>query len=85
MKVILNAAEMDLLSQQDPDTADDGGFQGLLVGLQRKCDRPTGELLLSENDVKRIGKYAFEYKNGGWQDRLLAIFERSLGSKLGRE
>jgi hypothetical protein len=33
----------------------------------------------------RIPKYAFDYKQDGWEDRLKAIFSRTLGPNLGRE
>lgn len=85
MNIILNSAEVAVLFRQDPDTAAEGGFQGLLVRLQRKCDPTTGKILLSGDDLEKIPKCAFDYKNGGWQDQLLAIFGRSLGPKLGRE
>ncbi len=85
MNIMLNSAEVDVLFRQDPAAAGKGGFQDFLIRLQRKCDRTTGEILLSEDDVKLIAKYAFDYKGGGWQGRLLSIFERSLGPNLGRE
>ena len=85
MNVVLNAAEMAVLFTQDPATARDGGFQSFLVRLQGKCDQTTGKILLSGDDLEKIPQYAFDYKNGGWQDRLLAICGRSLGSNLGRE
>ena len=84
MNVVLNTAEMAVLCRQDPATGDDGGFQGLLVRLQGRCDQATGELHLSMTDRERIPRYAFDYKNGGWEDQLLSIFRRSLGPKLGR-
>ena len=85
MEVVLNTVELDILFKQDPATAGKGGFQGFLVYLQEKCDRTTGKILLSVDDLEKISHYAFDFKNGGWQNRLLSIFERSLGSNLGRE
>lgn len=85
MNIMLNSAEVAVLFRQDPVTAGDGGFQSLLVRLQGKCDQPTGKILLSGDDLEKIPRYAFDYNNGGWEDRLMSIFTRSLGPKLGRE
>lgn len=82
--VTLNAEEIAELDRQDPNSASEGGFQGLLVRLQRKLNRETGELVLDEKDLQDIPKYAFDYKQGGWQKRLVAIFGRTLGPQLGR-
>ncbi|HEX2762799.1 MAG TPA: hypothetical protein VHM92_02985 [Allosphingosinicella sp.] len=84
MRITLNAAEMARLFQQDPDTRNDGGWQQLLVSLQNKTNRPTGELDLDQDDLEKIPRYAFDYKQGGWEDTLIAIFSRTLGPKLGR-
>ncbi|MFV2035426.1 MAG: hypothetical protein ACC631_10030 [Halocynthiibacter sp.] len=85
MDIMLNSAEVAVLFRQDPATAGKGGFQDFLIRLQGKCDQTTGKILLSGDDLEKIPQYAFDYKNGGWQGRLLSIFERSLGPKLGRE
>lgn len=84
MTVTLNSSEMDTLARQNPDTEQDGGFQGFLVALQKKLNQETGEIDLNDKDLERIPKYAFDYNNGGWQDRLIAIFGRVLGPQLGR-
>lgn len=84
MKVTLSQAEIAILDRQDPRTAGDGGYQGLLVGLQQKVNRATNELVLDADDLERIPRYAFDYGNGGWEDRLTSIFGRVLGSNLGR-
>jgi len=85
MNIVLNSNEIAVLFQQDPTTAGDGGFQSLLVRLQGNCDQSTGELHLSGNDLEKIARYAFDYGNGGWEDRLTSIFSRTLGPKLGRD
>jgi len=82
MRVTLTAAEMSILFRQDPATRDDGGFQGFLVSLQERIDRPTGIIDLSEDDLEKIHRYAFDYGNGGWEDRLVRIFGRVLGGEL---
>ncbi|MDE0344247.1 MAG: hypothetical protein OXH76_00690 [Boseongicola sp.] len=75
-------AELDL---QDPHSKRDGGFQSLMVDLQNRLDRDAHELSLSDGDLERIPRYAFDYKNGGWQNRLVQIFGRELGPQLGRK
>ena len=73
--VVLNSREAAVLNQQDPGTGQDGGWQSLLVGLQNKLNRTTGELTLDIEDLERIPRYAFDYGNGGWESRLRGIFE----------
>ncbi len=82
--VILNAAELAILFRQDPATKDDGGWQRLLVTLQELTDEATGEITIPPRVLARIPRYAFNYGNGGWEDRLTSIFGRTLGADLGR-
>ena len=82
LTIALNEEEMEVLFRQDSATEDDGGYQGLLVGLQRKIDRSTGELTLTDQELEQIPRYAFDYGQGGWEDRLQAIFGRHLGRRL---
>lgn len=84
MTVYLNAQEIAALDVQNPANRSDGGFQSLLVKMQLRVDRATGRLDLDAAELERIPRYAFDYKRGGWQTRLQAIFGRSLGSSLGR-
>lgn len=84
MDIVLNAAEIAELMGQSPDSKDQGGFQSLLVGLQERLNVQTGALTLTQEDIERIGRYAFDYRSGGWQGRLRRIFERHLGPNLGR-
>lgn len=84
MDVILNSEEIAELDKQDPATAQDGGFQGLMVSLQRRVNRVSGAISLTDDDLRRIPAYAFDYKNGGWEDRLKRAFQRTLGPNLGR-
>lgn len=81
---ILNSAEIDCLFRQNPSTKKDGGFQSLLVKLQKQTNRSTGVISLNARDLERISRYAFDYGNGGWENRLLGIFSRNLGKSLGR-
>jgi hypothetical protein len=82
MEVLLTSDEMGEIFKQAPHTARDGGFQGLLVGFQRRIDRTTGRLLLTTGDAYRIKTYAFRYRNGGWENRLRRAFGRTLGPNL---
>jgi hypothetical protein len=84
MQIVLNQTEMDRLFKQHPDTEKDGGWQGLLVSLQKKLNTTTGDIDLSPLDLEKIPRYAFDYDKGGWEDTLKAIFSRILGPKLGR-
>ena len=45
----------------------------------------TGEIKLTDDDLANIVHYAFDYKQGGRQERLLFIFGRVLGAQLGPE
>lgn len=82
--VELNRDEIRELDMQDPDTKGSGGFQSLLVRLQQKVNHATGELILNDQDLEEISRYAFDYQNGGWEARLVSIFGRALGPQLGR-
>ena len=84
MEVVMDQAEIAELDKQHPSTAKDGGFQSLMVRLQKRVDRLTGKLILTGSDLRRIPMYAFDYGNGGWESRLIAAFGRTLGPRLGR-
>jgi len=80
-KIVLNKSEMSELMKPN---AGSGGWQSLLEGLQGKVNSQTGEITLTDTDLERIQRYAFDYGNGGWESRLIAVFGRHLGQKLGR-
>lgn len=82
VELTLNREEVQELLIQDPATEKDGGWQSLMVGLQKRTNKTTGHLTLTTTDLEQIQRYAFNYKNGGWQARLLKIFSRHLGPKL---
>jgi hypothetical protein len=83
--VILQAGEIAELDKQDPSTEFDGGYQKLIVGLQRKIDRKTSELFLSDNDLEKIQRFALDYGNVGWKATLIGVFGRTLGQELARK
>lgn len=82
MTIRLNKAEVEELMKQDPAERNAGGFQGFLVSLQENLRANRGCLYLDETSLAKIRKYAFGYRNGGWQNRLRKIFERTLGPDL---
>jgi hypothetical protein len=82
--VTLTPTEIEILDRQDRATENDGGFQQLLVELQGLLNRNTGTLALSDEHEEKIPRYAFDYKNGGWEDPLKGIFSQTLGENLGR-
>jgi hypothetical protein len=82
MQLYLSQFEMAELFKQEPSTRLKGGWQSLLVKLQKQTDHNTGRIYLTSNDLERIRRYAFGYGNGGWETRLTTIFSRSLGQTL---
>jgi site-specific DNA-methyltransferase (adenine-specific) len=82
MLVILDPSEISELLKQSPSTASDGGWQSLLVGLQNKLNKTTGQINLTRQDSDRIHAYAFKYRDGGWEGRLKKVFGRVLGPDL---
>lgn len=81
MLLKLSEQEKNLLFKQDPGTKDKGGFQALLVKIQSHTDS-AGRLFLTSSLIERIKRYAFCYGNGGWENRLMRIFSRTLGQNL---
>ena len=62
-----------------------GGFENLIRRLQKQVNHATAEIKLTPKDLDDIQRCAFAYKQGGFEDRLLTIFGRVLGPRLGRE
>jgi hypothetical protein len=80
--VMLNADELAELNQPPNGS---GGFQTFIKRLQSQVNHATSEVRLTDDDVSDLQHYAFDFKQGGFQDRLIAIFGRTLGPKLGRD
>jgi len=78
----LNPSEYATVQIQDPSSRGDGGFQSLMVTLQDITDASSQKMYLPPHLIERIRRYAFDYKNGGWEERIKAIFSRHLGSDL---
>jgi hypothetical protein len=88
--VHLNEAEHQELFRDD-GANQTGGFQNLIRKLREQCigrshvqGVPVVICDLDAGDQERIPRYAFDYKGGGWENRLKAIFGRVLGPYLGR-
>lgn len=84
MKITLTPDERSVLNRFN--TRRSGGFQNFFRRLQQQvANSPDGlTLTLSLIDIERISRYAFDYGQGGWENRLKEIFERTLGPDLGR-
>jgi hypothetical protein len=79
MEIVLNADEFAELKKSLNGT---GGFQDFLKQIRQRAAIRGGKLELSQDDIDKIRRYAFEYKDGGYEGRLRRIFERHLGSDL---
>lgn len=82
MILYLSQHELAALFRQAPSTRGDGGWQSLLVKLQKQTSKKTGRIYLIPRDIERIARYAFKYGHGGWENCLMGIFSRTLGLKL---
>ena len=51
-----------------------GGFQGLIRRLQTQLNQKTGGLTLDDDDLEVISRYAFDYGDGGYEQRLKRNF-----------
>jgi hypothetical protein len=62
-----------------------GGFQTFMRNRQKAYRKGTQELpVLTDEEIGQAQRYAFDYKQGGWEEDLKAIFSRHLGPNLGR-
>lgn len=75
MRIRLNQQEISELMQEQ---AGRGGFQTLMRTLQNNVNLNNGSVILNRYNLERIMRYAFNYKNGGWQIKLRKIFGRTL-------
>jgi len=78
----LSDAEYEIVCRQDPATRDDGGYQRLMVTLQEITDERTRQMVLPVHLIPRLRRYAFDYGNGGWENRITGIFSQHLGPNL---
>lgn len=75
MRIRLNQQEISELMQAQTGR---GGFQTLVRRLQRNILINQGSVLLDRRTLEKIIRYAFGYRNGGWQIKLRKIFGRTL-------
>ena len=80
--ITLNSKEVVDLLKQDPGPEKDSGWQGLLLGLQKRLNKTTGDITITAADVEQIRRYTFHYAQVGWQNHLLSVFGRTLGPTL---
>ena len=78
--VVLTGPEMNLLFRQQRTRS--GGFQNLMLSLQELTDRETGRITIPQRLRERVRRYAYNYGQGGWENRLVEIFSRTLGKGL---
>ena len=62
-----------------------GGYETFLRALQKLVNNGTGTIKLTDADIEGIAHQAFDSGNGGFEARLLRIFARTLGPRLGRD
>ena len=62
-----------------------GGFQDFMRHLQSQVNAATKTIKLTDDDLAEIPRFAFDYKQGGFEGRLLKTFARELGPNLGRD
>ena len=60
-RITLNDEETAELRRQEPHTAEDGGYQKLLVTLQDRQYPDTNELQLDDSDLEKISRYAYDH------------------------
>lgn len=78
LQIQLNAEERAELAKQ---VVGQGGFQGMMKRLRQRA-AISGKLTLDDEEVSKIGRYAFYEGGGGYENRLKTIFQRTLGPNL---
>lgn len=69
-KIQLTPEEIEILRRP---VNGEGGFQGLLRGLQGNLDRRTGVLTVTQEQFDRIIRYTSKYGWGGFEGRLEVV------------
>jgi len=72
MRIIINLSDEAINKLLRPISGS-GGWQSLLRRLQQNLRG--NELILNINDIERIVRYANNYGQGGFEDRLLLVIE----------
>jgi len=77
LQIKLSEKAVRKLLAQDPRTEGKGGFQKLIIGMQRQLDSQTGLLRVSNSQVEKIERYRKAYGRGGWQDILEEVLKQA--------
>jgi len=72
MRIIIDLSDESINKLLRPISGS-GGWQSLLRHLQQNLRG--NELILNINDIERIVRYANNYGQGGFEDRLLPVIE----------
>ena len=79
---VLNKAEEDRLLKPQKGK---GGFQDFMRKRQESYRPASQELpVLTDEEIDRAQRYAFDHGQGTWEEDLKTIFSRHLGPNLGR-
>lgn len=79
--IFLNKTEIELLQMED-GTRNRGGFPEFCRALSVRLR--DGSLEILDAEVDRIERYATGYGEGGWNQRMNRIFNRTLGKTWGQ-
>lgn len=77
LQIQLSQKAIKKLLTQDPRTESKGGFQKLIIGMQRQLDSATGVLQVTDSQVEKIERYRKQYGRGGWQDILAEVLKQA--------
>src|SRR4051794_3379180 len=72
----LSAAEFAELNRQVNGV---GGFENFMRRLQKLVNPSVKTIKLTEADIEEFAHHAFDYDQGGWENRLLKIFFADTG------
>jgi hypothetical protein len=77
LQIQLSQKAIKRILAQDPRTENKGGFQKLVISMQRQLDRQSGVLRVSDSQVEKIERYRRAYGRGGWQDILDEVLKQA--------
>jgi len=70
----LSRLELGELMKHDPASEFKGGFQRLLIGIQYRVNKQTGEVTLFDPEMDAIIRHCRNASKGGWQGSIKKIF-----------
>ena len=77
LQIQLQQSATKKLLAQDPATEKKGGFQKLIVSLQRQVNMETGLLQVTDSQLEKVKRYRKKYGQGGWQNILDPIWKQA--------